>query len=496
MKKERRSYQQWLEQIYLLTKKRRLRDLNIQLGKPTTEACTASYEPSDLDELKQLAISSNHGLEVYYEALDHFLRTKAEPFQAMLTTWMSGAKAYVRDSVIPFNDAINWCQNASDPDDRKTLAKELLALCRFLTQFSHATWEAILSTLIETFGFKSYLHYNEEKRNMSIRDEATVAQEFLEQTKDSYFDSISALTSKVAKLPLEESSRYDAIYLLGLRYLDHLFPSEFNMARVEKFFESIEIPLRDNRNLKIHELSSGRQSYCIPVEIPGEIHVIVGKISGWLDLESLFHELGHAFSFLYTDPNLPVEKKDFFHSAALPESYAFLFQTMCMSKPFLVEIMGIDPEKASIVSGIHRTKWTTLARRYAAKLLVEIRNFDNVDLLEGKQYYSEVMKRETGFSYQPDTYLFDLMPDFYTLDYFRGFVGAAIIEDFLNSNFGEKWFVNPEACKLIKKWWSKGNSHELSGFLEVELKKPFDIKCFVEQLTEVNLQKETLDRVL
>ncbi len=125
MKKERRSYQQWLEQIYLLTKKRRLRDLNIQLGKPTAEACTASYEPSDLDELKQLAISSNHGLEVYYEALDHFLRTKAEPFQAMLTTWMSGAKAYVRDSVIPFNDAINWCQNASDPDDRKTLAKEL-----------------------------------------------------------------------------------------------------------------------------------------------------------------------------------------------------------------------------------------------------------------------------------------------------------------------------------------------------------------------------------
>ncbi len=480
-----KSYEQWLEEVYFLTLRRRKRDLNLQLGKPADDSCAVTYDAEDLMSLKHEIESTHSNPSLYYEAVDHYLRTKAEPFQAMLATWMGGAKAYVGDAVIPFNDAINWCQKASDPENRKTLAKELLALCRFLTQFSHATWEAITTTLVEILGFRSYLHYNESKRNTSIVEFSNLAQEFLSKTSPVYFESIGLLVEKIAGLPLENASRYDAIYLLGLRYMDHLMPDNLNMEKIEAFFEDVKLSLRNNIHMKIHRGTPGRQTYCVPVKIPYEIHIITGEISGWLDVESLFHELGHAFSFIFTDPSLPVEKKDFFHSAALSESYAFLFQKLSMSRLFLEEVLGVDSELAQGISGIHRAKWLTLARRYAAKLIIETRNFENHDLMESKKYYSEVMERETGFSYEPDTYLFDLMPDFYTLDYFCGFVGAAIMESYLTDKFGKGWFLEQKAYETLKEWWHGGNSLELKDFLETKLEIPFDVNYLVDDFDMV-----------
>ncbi len=496
MQKEKRTYQDWVSEVYALTKKRRKRDLDLHLGTDAKEACAASYDESQLLELKKVIHSQHLNCSVYYEALDHYLRTRAEPFQAMLTTWMSGAKAYVRDNVIPFNDAIDWCQNAPDPEDRRTLAKELLALCRFLTQFSHATWEAITGTLRDTFGYSTYLSYNEEKRNTSIRREASRARDFLDKTRNKYLNVIQDVVPHVCRVPFKEATRYDAIYLLGLRYLDHLFPSQFDMATVGEFFEQMGISLRDNPSIVVHEVKSGKQSYCVPIEIPGEIHVITGKVTGWLDLESIFHELGHAFSFLHTNPKLPIEIKDFFHSAALAESYAFLLQRMCMSSPFLEEVMKLDTQKARFISRIHSLKWLTLARRYAAKLLVETKNFDGVDLLEGKQFYSDTMKEETGFFYQPDTYLFDLMPDFYSVDYFLGFIGGAAMEKYLTDRFGEKWFLDSSSWNLLKDWWFEGNSLQLPEFIEKKTNTPLSLFPLVSQFSEIDIRnKELLEMV-
>ncbi len=496
MEEKRRLYEDWVEEIYSLTLKRRRRDLALQLGKSTSGSCAASFGPTELLGLKELIKTTNGNNRVYYEAADHYLRTKAEPFQAMLTTWMSGAKAYVRDEVIPFNDAINWCQNAPDATDRKTLAKELLALCRFLTQFSHATWEAIITIVTETLGFESYLEYNEKKRDISIRAEASRAKTFLDGTRENYIDAISLLTGNITQQSVEDSSRFDAIYIMGLRYLDTLFPDQFSLREVHGFLEKAGISLRKTNHLKIHEVTSGHQSYCVPVEIPGEIHIIVGKLTGWLDLESLFHELGHALSFLHTDSKLPIEAKDFFHSAALAESYAFLLQKASMSAPFLENVLNLDRDTAKTIEQIHHVKWLMLARRYAAKLIIETRNFDNVELLEGKEYYARIMMRETGFFYEPDTYLFDLMPDFYTLDYLQGFAGASIMDRFLKETYGENWFLVEQAWNTLRDWWFYGNKLDISEFIDTTIARPFDFDCLIEELGQSNISATDLERII
>ncbi len=236
-----------------------------------------------------------------------------------------------------------------------------------------------------------------------------------------------------------------------------------------------------NPALHIHSKGiPGRQSYCIPVDIPGEVHVIVGPLKGWLDMESLFHELGHALSFIYTDSALPPEEKDFFQSGALSEAFAFLCQKMCMSGEFLQEILGLSSTNAQTVSRAHTLKWLTLTRRYGAKLVIEVENFRLGRLRKGQSLYSEVMGKETCFYYGPETYLFDLMPDFYSLDYFQAFIGSACLWEYLNQAVGDDWILNPETGNILHHWWRNGNRLDLTAFLQETLDQPLESGPFIK----------------
>ncbi len=116
--------------------------------------------------------------------------------------------------------------------------------------------------------------------------------------------------------------------------------------------------------------------------------------------------------------------KEFLHSGALSESYAFLIQKICLSSIFLQDVLGLSEKDARNIADVHKVKWLALARRYAAKLVIEVDNFQEGRLQKGEKHYAQIMQRETGFHYDPETYLFDLMPDFYSCDYFQAFMEA------------------------------------------------------------------------
>jgi len=218
------------------------------------------------------------------------------------------------------------------------------------------------------------------------------------------------------------------------------------------------------------------------VHIPGEVHIIVGPMKGWLDLESLCHELGHAMTFLYADAELPPEQTDFFQSGALSESFAFLFQKMSMSKGFLHEVLGLDIDRAEMISRVHEVKWLTLARRYAAKLVIEVENFQLGHLQRGEQYYADTMQQETGFYYDPETYLFDLMPDFYSFDYFQAFLGSASIAKYLQNMYSEAWYLETAAGSMLQQWWSEGNSLDLADFIKDKTGQTLQADPFIQNI--------------
>ena len=473
---------EWTEKLLVMTREMRRRDLSLHLGSEHVRNDTCSLiNLADVKEVKRIFGTAGSAGRVYFQAVDHFIRSKVEPFQAVLNTWMQGAKARVNARDIPFAEVITWCQDTGDNQARSAMSKEVRSLCAFLAPFSYASWKVLLNVLEHDLGYPEYLAFCEEKRGVSLTNSSSHARDFLGETRDTYRGLIEPWLKKVTKISLGDASRFDAIYLLGLRYLDHLFPQGLTIEKITGFFRKWGMDLAGNPALHIHsEGMPGRQSYCIPVDIPGEVHVIVGPLHGWLDMESLFHELGHALSFIYTDPSLPPEEKDFYQSGALSEAFAFLFQRMCMSMEFLQEILGLSSENARTVSHAHTLKWLTLTRRYGAKLVIEVENFRLGRLEKGQSFYSEIMGRETCFHYDPETYLFDLMPDFYSLDYFQAFMGAACLWEYLNEAAGEDWILDTETGSILHRWWRNGNRLDLSAFLQETLDRPLESGPFIK----------------
>ena len=395
----------WVRRLQAMTRASRQRDLALHLGgMPSPKNDETLLSISDLKIIKQLE-SGRGNKRLYHQAADHFLRSMVQPYQAVLTTWMNGARAQVGNQNIPFNQIVTSCQNMHDRDARTILTREVRSLCRFLAPFSHATWKTLLEALTEQLDYQGYISFCEEKRGVSFTGAATEASSFLKETGPSYRKLLSPLLLKATGLSPEQASRFDGIYLLGLRYLDHFFPDRFNIEGMLQFLQRTGYTLAsDPARLTIHEQDDpGVHPYCIPVDIPGEVHVIVRPITGWLGLESLCHELGHAMTFLYTDPDLSPEQANFFQSSAVTESFAFLFQKISMSTGFLCEVLGLAPDVAAMISRIHEIKWLTLARRYAAKLVIEVENFQRGYLQRGEQYYADTMQQETGFYYDPET---------------------------------------------------------------------------------------------
>ncbi len=460
---------QLLSRLYELAIYNRKRDLAAQLK---IESIFKEPKPLLLEELELLRkklLKYSKGKRAYFFALDFFIRSSVEPVQAILNELMNGAKAQVDKEEIPFLKIISWCQRQANNKKRAKLEREASALCKFLAPFSHSTWQATLRVVKEELHYQNYFSFLEDKRGEDLKRGYKLALNFLNDSSSLYFKNIKRWLSTIPEpIELEVSTRYDAIFLLGLRYLDKFLNNRFKKGQcLEKILKLFSILIPNENWLKIHFSKSGQdQAYCVPVKIPTDIHIIVCPINGFLDLEGLLHELGHALFFLNNPATLSLIDKDFYISFALCESYAFLFQLISMDYFFLTELLDLDDHLAQFLNNIHKMKLFTLARRYASKTIIEYENFKQNRFSKGQDLYAKKMKDYTGFYYGKETYLFDLMPDMYSLDYFEAFLASFSLKRILVDNFGNRWFLNNNALLFLKNIFQQGNKLQLRDLLK------------------------------
>ena len=186
---------------------------------------------------------------------------------------------------------------------------------------------------------------------------------------------------------------------------------------------------------------------------------------GWIDLETLWHELGHGLSVVFTSPDLPVIEREFNTSYSLSESVAFLLQNMTPSPSFLEGFLSLDLSSSKTLAYHKALKDLYSFRRYGAKVMAEYDMFQRGDFSDGRPY-AEIMARYTGFNHQPESHLFDLVPEFYSLDYILAWMAEASMASFLQGLSGPQWMLRPETGRLLRYWWNQGNQYELPVFLE------------------------------
>ncbi|MBC2743817.1 MAG: hypothetical protein HGJ93_12415, partial [Desulfosarcina sp.] len=268
-------------------------------------------------------------------------------------------------------------------------------------------------------------------------------------------------------LPMERLTRFDAIYLLGLGQWDSLCPVDHPEATLS-FFGRWKMDPAHHPGLHLHvqpEVGKSTQAISIMVRIPQEVHVFMRPEGGWIDVETLWHELGHGLSAVYTDPLLSVADRELATAFNLSEVYAFLLQRMVLSRPVLESMMGLPEHAITTIIYYKDLKDLSVFRRYAAKFISEYEMFSHGNVSDGRPY-ADTMARITGFYHQPESHLFDLVPEFYCADYLLGWLGEAVLADHLTRRFGRYWCLEADAGDRLKALWRQGNSLEIDPFFE------------------------------
>ncbi|MBW2567600.1 MAG: hypothetical protein JRE24_12195 [Deltaproteobacteria bacterium] len=420
-------------------------------------------EPRVIKKLRPSGTSTRQRQRVFHSLLGHYLQSQISPYENELFTLMRGAAAHVDGEKIYFKDTLSWCQKRSNLQKRKMIEKESSSLCKFLMPFA--------------------IEYCCDKKQVDYEAYVSELPEILRETDTLYFEAMEAWAKKSLGVPLRELNRFDAIYLLGLGEFDHLFPNQIPMSNHLDFFDQWEIKVKKIPGLVLdtnHSPKKGAQAMSFALRIPDEIHVVMNPQGGWIDLETLFHEMGHALGHTFTSPDLSSWEKDFFTSNTLSETYSFLLQNMCFSPLFLERQLGLSSREIEEISFYKVLKDLSVFRRYVGKFLAEFEMFKKNEIADG-EIYAQLLEECTGFSYRPETHLFDLVPEFYALDYVISWMAEATMEKALVQTLGHDWMFKPEAGKILKDWWWCGNQYELDEFFINKGIGPIDHRDIVER---------------
>jgi len=134
----------------------------------------------------------------------------------------------------------------------------------------------------------------------------------LSQTDSLYFSAMNDWSRERFGRPLNELTRFDAINLLDLGQFDALFPGT-SVKQATDFFQYWKIELKNLRGLNLElgtEAGKSAQAICFILQVPEEVYILMRPEGGWIDLETLWHELGHGLSSVYTSPALSVVDRE------------------------------------------------------------------------------------------------------------------------------------------------------------------------------------------
>jgi hypothetical protein len=246
--------------------------------------------------------------------------------------------------------------------------------------------------------------------------------------------------------------------------LDGLFPSEQLLPTFEATLAGLGLqnggPGKVIVDVEPRPKKSPR-AFCAPVRVPEEVYLVLTRIGGREDYETLMHEAGHAEHFSHVEPGLPVEHR-FLGDNSVTEGFAFLFQHLTEDPAWLERRLGID-DPSPIVAQAHASKLVFL-RRYCAKIAYELKLLGDGSVDGAPGLYARRLSDAVHVDWPEATWLSDVDPFFYVAAYLRAWALETHLRRELRERFGELWFDEPDAGELLRELWSIGQSepaHEL-----------------------------------
>ena len=396
--------------------------------------------------------------EGYVEQAVKELSAEFARLEATLEVELDGEK-------YPFRQAAVIQANERDPARRRALEEarnELVAahLNPVLREMLDRSRE-----LVRDLGWPDVRTMTEELSGIDLGALARQTDAFLAATEASYEAAVEAPLRAELDLDFDDLQRADLAAFFRAPSLDGLFPAERLLPTFEETLAGLGLRNGHTGNVILDAEPRPKKSpraFCAPVRVPEEVYLVITRIGGREDYETLLHEAGHAEHFSHVDPALPVEHR-YLGDNSVTEGFAFLFQHLSEDPAWLERRLGVD-DPGPIVEHARASKLVYL-RRYCAKLSYELdlQGDKPVDGLD--EIYARRLSDAVHVDWPAATWLSDVDPFFYVAAYLRAWALETHLRRTLRERFGELWFEDPRAGVLLRELWSSGQRERADELL-------------------------------
>jgi hypothetical protein len=276
-------------------------------------------------------------------------------------------------------------------------------------------------------------------------------------------------------------------------YDDFYFFRNRIFSSIEKYFLKINPVTTVKKTLrsigfdfsKIHFDTNDRPNkypspICFFVKVPSDIRVLYKNESPYFNLQSCYHETGHAIHASSIDPDLNYWEKYKF-PMGIAEIFSILIERLTKNPLYLKDI-GITNDKV-LCELVSKNNFMELffVVFYTANSLMKMEFWNrNLTIYETSRLYEKLIKKYMGLEVPGEYWmLHHILPEsiMYVPSYMLAAIRAAELERYLINRFGERWWNDPVAGKKVREIMSKGGTINLNEFSKL------DQNIFMKEIT-------------
>jgi hypothetical protein len=307
---------------------------------------------------------------------------------------------------------------------------------------------------------------------------------FLDSTERLWEEAGDRLLRERIGMGLAGVERWDVARAWRGAAWDDAFPPERMVPALEASLGDLGVDLRGQSNVELDledRPNKDPRAFCVPVEIPERVILVLKPQGGPDDWRTLFHEAGHTEHFAHTSPGLAMEEKRLGDNA-VTEGWAMLLEHLTFEPAWLERRLDFPRPYEFAAEGATLLLW--LVRRYCAKLLYELEFHSAADPTAMRPRYVELLGDALKVTPSDTDYLADIDDGFYASQYLRAWAFEAQLRAYLRERFGYAWFTRREAGSLLRELWGEGQKHTADELLREVTGEALDLDSVADRIKE------------
>ena len=383
---------------------------------------------------------------------------------------------------LPYRSVQPRVMNEADTTRRRELDQRRAEATAAQNELRERRWHALYARTRD-LGFASYVSLCDDVGALGLERLRGLIEGFLRDTERPYRERLGRELREIGVDPAT-AERSDLLRLSRSPQFDPHFPRERMLPALEATLVDLGVAVAQQPNVHLDTEERPRKSpraFCAPVEIPGEIYLVISPHGGHDDYRALFHEAGHVQHFAHIEKEQPYAYRGLGDNS-VTEGFAFVLEHVIYNAAWLRR--HLDLESDAYLS-LARFQKLFMLRRYGAKLLYELALHAGGDVRAHGEHYAATLSEHVGVRYNPADYLADVDDGFYCARYLRAWIFEAQVRAVFERRWGDEWFTQPDAGAALRNLWSLGQRHPADELLR-QLEEPgLDIAPLASELAGV-----------